>query len=180
MTMSSALTSSSTPLYCRQEGVEDLEQYRTGGFHPVVLDSTYNENRYHIIHKLGYGTYSTVWLARDCIKDRYVSLKVLTARTSTQNTEKMALNHLQQRHKGHPGERSFMSILDEFTMRGTNGYHKCLVSEVLGPTVWDVMASSPSYLLPLDIAKQITVQLAHRLVDIHSCGMIHGGKSWSS
>lgn len=45
-------------------GVEGPHLYRPGGYHPVHLGDVHHQ-RYKAIHKLGYGTYSTVWLARD-------------------------------------------------------------------------------------------------------------------
>lgn len=50
--------------YFAGPGVESPDRYRPGGYHPVHLGDVYYQ-RYRIIHKLGYGTYSTVWLARD-------------------------------------------------------------------------------------------------------------------
>lgn len=44
---------------------EDLERYKPGGFHPVNLGDTFQRGRYTIRHKLGYGGFSTVWLAYD-------------------------------------------------------------------------------------------------------------------
>jgi len=44
--------------------VEGPHRYQPGGYHPVHLGDVYCQ-RYRIIHKLGFGTYSTVWLARD-------------------------------------------------------------------------------------------------------------------
>lgn len=44
---------------------EPLHRYRAGGYHPVHLGDELKENRYRIIHKLGWGAYSTVWLAMD-------------------------------------------------------------------------------------------------------------------
>jgi serine/threonine protein kinase len=43
---------------------ENPQEYRAGGYHPVHLGELFN-NRYQIISKLGYGVYSTVWLAKD-------------------------------------------------------------------------------------------------------------------
>jgi len=40
------------------------DAYRPGGYHPVHLGDVYCQ-RYRVIHKLGFGSYSTVWLARD-------------------------------------------------------------------------------------------------------------------
>ena len=44
--------------------VESPDRYQPGGYHPVHLGDVYHQ-RYRVIHKLGFGTYSTVWLARD-------------------------------------------------------------------------------------------------------------------
>jgi len=37
-----------------------------GGFYPVRLGETFEDGRYVITRKLGWGGFSSVWLARDC------------------------------------------------------------------------------------------------------------------
>ena len=44
--------------------VESPNRYQLGGYHPVHIGDFVHE-RYRVIHKLGFGTFSTVWLARD-------------------------------------------------------------------------------------------------------------------
>lgn len=44
---------------------EEPDYYKPGGFHPISLGDTFHDNQYTILRKLGYGQYSTVWLARD-------------------------------------------------------------------------------------------------------------------
>jgi len=43
---------------------EGKDAYRLHGFHPVYIGDVYNE-RYEVLHKIGYGRYSTVWLVKD-------------------------------------------------------------------------------------------------------------------
>lgn len=43
---------------------EYAEKYRPGGFHPVLLNDVFN-NRYRVVSKLGFGSFSTVWLSVD-------------------------------------------------------------------------------------------------------------------
>lgn len=48
----------------RNEVVEEgMESYSVGGFHPVRLGEVYGSH-YKVLRKLGYGSYSTVWLVR--------------------------------------------------------------------------------------------------------------------
>jgi serine/threonine protein kinase len=44
---------------------EDFLKYRSGGFHPVSLRDTLSAGRYTIHNKLGFGSFATVWLAKD-------------------------------------------------------------------------------------------------------------------
>lgn len=42
-----------------------LQRYRIGGYRPTHLGDIFKGGRYKIMQKLGWGGYSTVWLARD-------------------------------------------------------------------------------------------------------------------
>lgn len=54
---------------------EPLHRYRAGGYHPIRLGDLLNDGRYKVLHKLGWGGYSTVWAARDL---RFYSLPPLS------------------------------------------------------------------------------------------------------
>ncbi|KAG9233966.1 hypothetical protein BJ875DRAFT_377469, partial [Amylocarpus encephaloides] len=42
-----------------------VEDYRPSKFHPIHLGDRFKDGRYRVLRNLGYGAYSTVWLARD-------------------------------------------------------------------------------------------------------------------
>ena len=55
------------------EDAEPFSGYRAGGYHPIHLGERYGDaRRYKMLHKLGNGTYSTVWLAEDLAAIKYV------------------------------------------------------------------------------------------------------------
>lgn len=47
------------------EDEEDYEDYCKGGYHPVKIGDTFSDGRYVVVRKLGWGHFSTVWLAKD-------------------------------------------------------------------------------------------------------------------
>merc|ERR1711915_1104229 len=58
------------------EEQEDPKDYIKGGYHPVRIGDLFY-NRYHVIRKLGWGHFSTVWLCWDLQSKRFVALKVV-------------------------------------------------------------------------------------------------------
>lgn len=51
--------------YNRSIDIEPLIGYQTGGYHPIELGQFLKDERYHILHKLGWGPHHTTWAARD-------------------------------------------------------------------------------------------------------------------
>ncbi|KAK8043907.1 CMGC/SRPK protein kinase [Apiospora phragmitis] len=96
--------SAPTVEYGYVNGIEDLSDYRSGGYHPVHIDDRLDK-RYHVVYKLGHGTFSTAWLALDEETSRFVAVKVGTA--DTDRTEVDILSQLtHSRVSGYDSEDS--------------------------------------------------------------------------
>lgn len=55
---------------------EGSEDYKPGGYHPVQVGDVFHQ-RYRVVQKLGWGHFSTVWLATDNQNPgNYVALKI--------------------------------------------------------------------------------------------------------
>ncbi|TRX88294.1 hypothetical protein FHL15_010798 [Xylaria flabelliformis] len=164
---------------------EDLENYTAGGFHPVNLGDTFQGGRYTIRHKLGYGGYSTAWLAYDKDAMRWVSIKVKSAAASTedldQDREISALKQLERRYieLAHRGTMPFARLLDCFHHTGPNGTHNCLVTELLGPSVADVLEcyEYQERTFRPDTVLRASCQLLDDLIFFHQAGFVHGDVS---
>ncbi|GLB05372.1 hypothetical protein AtubIFM57258_000652 [Aspergillus tubingensis] len=154
---------------------EKLSKYRPGGYHPVSLGDTLKDGRYEIHHKLGWGGFSTVWLAHDKEENQWVSVKIMRADTSQGSRELHNLQSLADRSQGKRSAKYIVSVLDSFTHQGPNGTHLCIVFELLGPPVSKVDDyHSFGDDLEMDIILRMSEQLLEAISLIHEAGMGHG------
>ncbi|PMD58241.1 putative srpk [Hyaloscypha bicolor E] len=155
---------------------EKMSRYGPGGFHPVRLGDTFKENRYKVCHKLGWGGFSTVWLAWDGMRPRlemWVSIKVKSADSTENDRELGVLRALQEKMAIH----HIIRQLDDFVHYGLNGCHQCLVFELLGPsvdTITNDYHEGGDQLDPETILK-ITTQMLEVISFMHKAAYAHGG-----
>ncbi|KAF5672850.1 CMGC SRPK kinase [Fusarium circinatum] len=153
---------------------EPLHRYRPGGYHPVALGDSLNDKRYKVLHKLGWGSYSTTWAAKDQLHNRYVALKITVAEAKRSN-EIEILQKLAATPRNHDGSCYVNQMLDHFTVIGPNGSHDCLVLELVGPNVSDVIVSHCSDgRLPSRAARSISSQVLQGLDYLTSNDIGHG------
>ncbi|KAL3463738.1 kinase-like protein [Aspergillus heterothallicus] len=100
------------PARCIEE--EELPGYRADRFYPVRLGEIL-QGRYHILTKLGFGSSSTTWLARDLVARGYVALKIYV-HTSLVHRELPAYDRIAHRvaDSSHRGRGNIRSLLDSF------------------------------------------------------------------
>lgn len=162
------------------DGVEHLELYKPGGYHPVAINDLLH-NRYRIVDKLGFGGYSTIWLARDEIENRYVAVKIGISSTSLPQRERQILKALNgpesisQQSRTAPDTATVPIILDSFDVRGPNGTHPCYT---VTPAQGDLKEASFSRLFPVQVARALAAKLAIAVAFVHSRGFVHGGLSF--
>ncbi|CAG8643050.1 10460_t:CDS:2, partial [Dentiscutata heterogama] len=176
---SSSATSSAEeePEKLLTEDEEDLDDYCKGGYHPVKIGDVFNEGRYIVIRKLGWGHFSTVWLAKDNRRNRHVALKVVKSAphyTETALDEIKLLQKIVDANPDAPGRKHVVELLDHFQHRGPNGVHVCMVFEVLGENLLSLIKRYNHRGIPAHLVKQITKQVLMGLDYMHrECGIIH-------
>lgn len=155
------------------KGVEALEEYAPGGYHPVMVGDMLKD-RYHIVDKLGFGGYSTVWLAQDTYLKRYVAVKINTADSPSRETKvlKALSAPLPPSSPIHPGRDLVPKLLDEFEVQGPNGKHTCYT---VTPTQCNLREISFSRLFSIEVARALSYKLVEAVAYTHSQGFIHGG-----
>ncbi len=155
------------------EGVEDVEDYRPGGFHPVDMFDML-DGRFEVCHKLGSGGIATVWLCYEKNIRKWRAVKINAASRSHDDSPELRVAELLQ--KGGDAlqlENGHVAIpLEFFWIEGPNGRHLCSVLPVLGPTVseWRHMS------LGTDATRinNVCYQLTEGLDVLHRRGICHG------
>ncbi|CAI2187707.1 7790_t:CDS:2, partial [Funneliformis geosporum] len=159
------------------EDEEDFEDYCKGGYHPVKVGDIFNDGRYTVARKLGWGHFSTVWLAKDNHQNRHVALKVVKSAphyTETALDEIKLLQKIVDANPEAPGRRHVVELLDHFQHKGPHGTHVCMVFEVLGENLLSLIKRYSHRGIPSHLVKQITKQVLMGLDYMHrECGVIH-------
>lgn len=159
------------------ENEEDLKDYVQGGYHTCYIGETYKNNKYTLVRKLGWGHFSTVWLARDNDKHCHVAMKIVRSAkhyTETALDEIKLLDKVTTSDLQHPGHAHVIQLLDTFTHKGPNGVHVVMVFEVLGENLLGLIRRYKHRGIPIIFVKQIAKQLLSALDFLHrKCGVIH-------
>uniref|UniRef100_A0A8C5R5X0 non-specific serine/threonine protein kinase n=1 Tax=Leptobrachium leishanense TaxID=445787 RepID=A0A8C5R5X0_9ANUR len=146
------------------------------GYHPVKIGDLFN-GRYHVIRKLGWGHFSTVWLCWDLQGKRFVAMKVVKSAqhyTETALDEIKLLRCVRESDPGDPNKDMVVQLIDDFKISGMNGIHVCMVFEVLGHHLLKWIIKSNYQGLPIRCVKSIIRQVLQGLDYLHSkCKIIH-------
>uniref|UniRef100_A0AAY5E7T9 non-specific serine/threonine protein kinase n=1 Tax=Electrophorus electricus TaxID=8005 RepID=A0AAY5E7T9_ELEEL len=158
------------------EEQEDPADYCKGGYHPVKIGDLFN-GRYHVIRKLGWGHFSTVWLCWDIQGKRFVAMKVVKSAqhyTETALDEIKLLRCVRESDPIDPNKDMVVQLIDDFKISGINGIHVCMVFEVLGHHLLKWIIKSNYQGLPLPCVKSIIRQVLQGLDYLHTkCKIIH-------
>lgn len=138
---------------------EWIESYRPGGFHPIHPGDPLDDGRYIVVRKLGYGAFSTVWLAQDTLaaledpspsnterkgRPSLVAIKVARASTHQALDELRLYQMLASSAQDLNPMKHVVMPIHNFKQKGPNGEHQCLVFEPMGPCVGQVLEGIPA------------------------------------
>ncbi|EFW16404.1 hypothetical protein D8B26_005743 [Coccidioides posadasii str. Silveira] len=157
---------------------ELLPDYIAEMYYPVRIGEVLND-RYQVVCKLGYGTTSTVWLARDLRNTddsfTYVALKIYVNRYIKRD-ETVIYDRINAASnvERHPGCRFVRKLLTSFDIQGPHGKHLCVVHQALGMSMDQLLRFFPRRSIPMDSMKRCLRQLLITLDFLHTeAGIIH-------
>ncbi|KAK2601386.1 hypothetical protein N8I77_010841 [Diaporthe amygdali] len=169
---------------------ESEEQYvpqsanSKGALYPICIGDIihYPDGRYEIVHRLGKGAYSVVWLARDLKRNICVALKVMVAGSIG---EKEFLNQHMLKKALHLDTSRLNLYKDTFllpspynaTGKPPTMFHRVLVLPLEGPSLSEGLVQFDRSLRSRMAAAK---SLLETLRDLHQAGFVHSGKLWDS
>ncbi|XP_009390830.2 uncharacterized protein LOC103977122 [Musa acuminata AAA Group] len=115
---------------------EGVDAYRKGGYHAVRVGDQFAGGRYIAQRKLGWGHFSTVWLAYDTRSQSFVALKIQKSAPEFAQAALHEIELLSAIAQGDTSNSKFIvRLIDHFKHSGPNGQHLCLVIEFLGDSL---------------------------------------------
>lgn len=152
---------------------EDTLQYLNGYFYPVRIGDVLN-GRYQVVHKLGRGGFSTVWLAHDRKTGNDVALKILS---SAGFAAEECKTHLRVAQRVQDRTRIVLCqdhfILNRIDSSSTHKY-VVLVLPLRGPSLSTLLEDIKR---PMTYRMSAAKQLLQAVLSIHSASLVHRGKS---
>ena len=189
-----------SPKYTDSNDSEDegLSSYKVNGYHPVHVGEVLLE-RYIIMQKLGFGHFSTAWLALDTKFGNYVCIKIQKAaqqyidaaydeveilqELANHNFDPSWIKSLKEYYKDDPEKlkdietvenTKIVQLLNSFIYHGQNGRHFCMVFEIVGVTLLELIKRYNYKGIPLPFIRIITKQILIGLDFLHRiCHIIH-------
>jgi serine/threonine protein kinase len=173
---------------------EGIEDYKEGGYHPVYVGECLI-GRYVVLQKLGWGHFSTVWLCKDLKYDTYVAIKLqksashyLEAAFDEVEILQKAVKHSEtkewfedlkkldeNRKTGYTRDDCYtVQLLNAFIYQGPYGKHFCMVFEILGVNLLEIIKRYKYKGIPIHICRKMARQILIGLHYLHKhCGIIH-------
>ncbi|KAG5743986.1 hypothetical protein H9Q72_013106 [Fusarium xylarioides] len=143
---------------------EDINLYPRGICYPLSIGEIIAD-RYRIIHKLGHGSFSTVWMAYDTIERTDVALKVLMLGNSEDHEYR-----IQSEIIGAVKDLTYLLVYrTSFTLPSPHGQHRVMVFPMQGPN----LRNYPPKSKPLATRLSFAVQLLQALKALHEAEIVH-------
>ncbi|KAF4633002.1 hypothetical protein G7Y89_g5128 [Cudoniella acicularis] len=152
---------------------EQLDEFKSGQYYPVNIGDVY-ASKYQVLGKLGFGTTSTVWLARNLHDHNHVALKVFV-QDGGDPEEFRIYGIISRASTSHPGYRHVRTALDTFSLQSPGGgEHHCLVQKPMWDSWKDVLRRNPTHRFTEPLLKAGITQLLLGLDYLHTeCELVH-------
>ncbi|KAI1109520.1 kinase-like protein [Nemania sp. NC0429] len=153
---------------------EALPFYRKEEYYPMQIGQVIH-GHYQVVSKLGFGTTSTVWLARDLWDQNYWAIKV-HINTLKHNQELEIYHHLDNT----PCDISFIKakgyirqLKESFQLTGPHGDHDVFIMTPLAMSLSHFLGARGGQPFHFDFVRQAIRQVLYGLIYLHDMDVVH-------
>lgn len=138
--------------------------------HFNVNQGDYVTSRYKILRLLGQGTFGKVVECYDKKLRKYVAIKIIRAVQKYRDASQIEIRVLRTLRENDPGnENKCIHLLETFNFKN----HVCIVSELLGKSVFDFLKENKFQPFPPLHIWQFAKQLMQSVAFLHSLNLVH-------
>ncbi|KIE00738.1 kinase domain-containing protein, partial [Metarhizium majus ARSEF 297] len=146
-----------------EEVSEPVERYADGIYYPICIGDIL-AGAYRVVHKLGWGGFSTVWMAHHLKRQQLVALKIGVPGDMGErelNAQREILRTVKDISR-------YLTFLDTFSLSGANGTHLVMVFPVRGPSLHYCLRE-----LDVKTRMKAAKQLLLALKSLHEADLVH-------
>ncbi|PWY98128.1 kinase-like protein [Testicularia cyperi] len=138
--------------------------------HFIPREGEYVTSRYKILRLLGQGTFGKVVECYDKKARRYVAIKIIRAIQKYRDASQIEIRVLRTLRENDPNnENKCIHLLDTFNFKN----HVCIVSELLGKSVFDFLKENQFKPFPAVHIWQFAKQLLQSVAFLHRLNLVH-------
>lgn len=119
---------------------------------------------------MGQGTFGKVVRCKDTLRDREVAIKIIRSIQKYTDAAQIEIRVLKALREEDPlNENKCIHLIDTFTYRS----HVCIVSELLGQSVFDFLKDNEFHPFPCKNIWSFAKQLLRSVAFLHRLGLVH-------
>jgi serine/threonine protein kinase len=129
-------------------------------------------NKFFLLYKIGYGSFSSVWLTYDISDDNFYAMKIQTPNDYDEGIQELKIYDMIQ--KICKENESLMTIKQYFIMVKDEKKYVCMLMDLMAGTLYDVIKTDKyNNGLPSESVKKVETQLMDAIKILHNFDIIH-------
>jgi hypothetical protein len=129
-------------------------------------------NKFFLLYKIGYGSFSSVWLTYDISDDKFYAMKIQTPNDYDEGIQELKIYDMIQ--KICKENESLMTIKQYFIMVKDEKKYVCMLMDLMAGTLYDVIKTDKyNNGLPYESVKKVETQLMDAIKILHNFDIIH-------
>jgi len=132
-------------------------------------------NQYMLLYKIGYGSFSSVWLTYDIVNDQFFAIKIQTPDDYDEGMRELEIyEKISKICKENKNIDTMMTLKNSFILKKDEEKYICMVMDLMAGSLYDIIKTDKySEGIPEESVNKVETQLMDSLKLLHKVGIIH-------